>query len=107
VIFGLPDEIYMAQEAVLFIDEGYLSFISKYFGGGRPLKNHIEKFSQKIAKEAGYDCREIYFYTAPPYQSSKPTPNENLRKANYDKFVQKLKLVCPKIYVREGRCQKD
>ena len=94
-------------ETIIFIDEGYLSFISKFFGKGKPLKNHIEKFSKKIAIEKGLVCKEIYYYTAPPYQNSKPTPDENLRKANYDKFIQKLKLLTPKVNIREGRCQKD
>jgi len=93
-------------ETILFIDGGYLSFISKYFRKGKPLRYRIEKFAQNISKARGFECKEIYFYTAPPYQSPKPTESENKRKANYDKFVEKLKTVTPKIIVREGRCQK-
>jgi len=97
----------MVEETIVFIDEGYLSFISKHFGHGKPVKTRIEKFSQNLSDEKDLLCNEIYFYIAPPYQSSKPTPQENIKKANYDKFIQKLKIVQPPIRVREGRCQKD
>ena len=94
------------EKAVFFIDGGYLSFISKYFGKGKPLKNRIEKFAQNIAKTRNLEIEEIYFYTAPPYQSSTPTEEENKRRANYDKFILKLKEAKPKINIREGRVQK-
>ena len=92
------------KSIIVFIDGGYLSFISKFFGKGKPLKYKMEVFANNLAKTKGFECKQIYFYTAPPYQSSKPTPEENKRKANYDKFIVKLKKV--KINVREGRCQK-
>ncbi len=97
----------MSDESIVLIDEGYLSFISKFFGKGRPLKNHIEIFAQKLAKERNLICKTIYFYTAPPYQSSRPSNEENMRKARYDSFIDILKKVNPPIIVREGRCQKD
>ena len=105
MILGLPDAFNMKQ-TILFIDAGYLSFISKYFGGGKPLKYKIENFAINLLKSQNLECKEIYFYTAPPYQSPNPTEKENKRKANYDKFINKLKEVNPKIIVREGRCQK-
>jgi uncharacterized LabA/DUF88 family protein len=92
------------KSTIVFIDAGYLSFISKFFGQGKPLKYKIEIFAKNLAKVKGFECKKIYFYTAPPYQSSKPTPEENKRTANYDKFVSKLKRVG--IIIREGRCQK-
>lgn len=95
------------NETILFIDEGYLSSISKFFGKGKPLKNYIEVFAQKVAQEKNLVCKKIYFYTAPPYQSPKPTEEENERRARYDFFIEKLKNVKPEIIIREGRCQKD
>ena len=95
------------NKAIFLIDGGYLSFISKFLGKGKHLKFKLEKFAENICKRNGFECEEIYFYTAPPYQSPKPTPEENKRKANYDKFVEILrKIKKPKIYIREGRCQK-
>lgn len=95
------------DEAIVFIDAGYLSFISKFFGNGKHIKFKIEKFSENLAKSKALTCKKIYYYTAPPYQSPKPTEEENKRKANYDKFIEKLKTTIPLVILREGRCQRD
>lgn len=95
---------FIMKPTIVFIDAGYLSFISKFFGNGKPLKYKMEVFAKNLAKSKNLECKKIYFYTAPPYQDSKPTKEENRRKASYDKFVAKLKQVG--IIVREGRCQK-
>ncbi len=92
------------RPTIVFIDAGYLSFISKYFGKGKHLKYKIEVFAKNLAKAKNLECKKIYFYTAPPYQNSKPTKEENRRKASYDKFISQLKKVG--IIVRGGRCQK-
>ena len=81
-----------------------MSKISKYFGGGKYIKIDINKFSIALAKSQGFWCKEIYFYTAPPFQGSPPTKEEMERKANYDKFISKLRKL--NIIVREGRLQK-
>ena len=93
-------------KTILFIDGAYLSFISKYFGKGKPLKYKIEKFAMNLCKEGNLSCEEIYYYTAPPYKGPTPTENEKQRQRNYDRFISKLKLAKPKIVVKEGRCQK-
>ena len=64
----------------------------------------MEVFANNLAKSQKLECKKIYFYTATPYQSPQPTPEENKRKANYDRFISKLNDA--KIIVREGRCQK-
>ncbi|MEK6925943.1 MAG: NYN domain-containing protein [Nanoarchaeota archaeon] len=94
------------ESILLFIDAGYLSHISKHFGRNKPLRYKIENFAVNLCKYLNLDCKEIYFYIAPPFQSPKPTEEENNRKANYDKFISKLKKVSPKINIREGRLQK-
>ena len=95
------------DKTIFLIDGGYFSFISKFLGKGKHLKFKIENFAKNFSKRIGLKCDEIYFYTAPPYQSPKPTNEENNRKANYDKFIRLLKGVeFPRIIVREGRCQK-
>ena len=94
------------KKTILFIDAGYLSFISKYFGKGKHIKYKIEDFAKKLANSKGFECKKIYFYTAPPFQSSKPSKEENKRKANYDKFINKLNRINPQVILREGRCQK-
>ncbi len=92
------------KSTIVFIDAGYLSYISKHFGKGKPLKCRIENLSNNLAKSKKFDCKKIYFYTAPPYQRPKPTEEENNRKAKYDRFISKLKKVG--VIVKEGRCQK-
>ena len=94
------------SECIILLDGGYLTYISKFFGKGKPLKYKIEKFAVNLSKEKGFSVKEIHYYTAPPFQSSKTNEEENKRKANYDRFIQKLKEVKPTIIVREGRCQK-
>lgn len=94
------------KETIIFLDAGYLSFISKYFGNGKHLKYKIENFCKNLAKQRGLNCKKIYLYLAPPFQSPVPTSEENNRKANYDKFIEKLKSVKPEVIIREGRCQK-
>lgn len=96
----------MIKKAVIFIDGAYLSYISKHFGKGKYLKYRIENFSKKITDEKELLCDKIYYYTAPPFQSPKPTKEENKRKEKYDKFIEKVKCVKPSVYIREGRCQK-
>ena len=94
------------NETIIFIDAGYLSYISKFFGSGKPMKYKIEKFCSNLAKQRDLICKRIYFYIAPPFQNPTPTEEENKRKANYDKFIMKLEKIDPKIVIREGRCQK-
>lgn len=94
------------EKTFVFIDAGYLSYISKHFGKGKPLKYKIENFCSNLANQIGLSCERIYFYIAPPFQNPMPTDEENKRKANYDKFIKKLIDVKPEIVVREGRCQK-
>lgn len=95
------------EKGVFLIDGGYLSFISKFLGGGKHLKFKIENFVLNIFRRINLDCEFIYYYTAPPYQNPNPNEDEKRRRANYDKFIKKLKEVeIPKIIIKEGRCQK-
>ena len=98
--------LFKMNKTIVLIDSAYLSFISRYFGKGKPLKYKIEKFVINLCNELNLLCEEIYYYTAPPYKSSIPTESEKQRQRNYDKFISKLKLVKPMIIIREGRCQK-
>lgn len=94
------------MKATCVLLEGhYLSLISKHFGDGEPLRDwDIKQFGITLAKKEKLWCRDVYYYTAPPYQSPSPSTDEIRRKAGYDKFISKLKKIG--IIVREGRCQK-
>ena len=98
---GSPDESYFT---FVLIDGAFLSKLSKFFGDGRFLIYDISKFSENLASKEKLKCSKIFYYTAPPFQSNKPTKEEEIRKEGYDKFVKKLKQ--RGIIVREGRCQR-
>lgn len=93
------------EETYVFIDNAYLSLVSKHFGKGKYLKFDINQFAITIAKSQGLWCKRVYFYTAPPFQSEKASKEEAERKQSYDKFISKMKGI-PNFIVREGRCQK-
>ncbi len=95
----------MLSETIVFIDAGYLSALSKFFGNGKYLKLDILKFANYLAKREGFVCEHVFYYTAPPFQSNNPTEKEALLKAGYDSFVSKIRKQGG-ITIREGRVQK-
>ncbi|MFH1585182.1 MAG: NYN domain-containing protein [archaeon] len=92
------------EETLVFIDEGFLSKLSKYFGGGRYIKFDKFKFAKELCNKQRLTCKQVFYYTAPPFQSDPPTEEEESLKEGYDKFVRKLREL--EIIVREGRCQR-
>jgi len=88
------------ENAIVFIDNGYLKLILKEFNN---IKIDAKKLSFILCKKLDFWCDSIYFYDAPPYQNPNSLYDRN-RKRSYDKFISKLKE--NDIIVREGRCQK-
>ncbi|HIG94919.1 MAG: hypothetical protein QT05_C0051G0002 [archaeon GW2011_AR13] len=101
-LLRLPDE--SLNSTLVFADAGFLSKLSGYFGNGKYLIYDLRKFLESFCKRQKLICKEIFYYTAPPFQKSIPTGLEEKKKEGYDKFIKKLKE--QKIIVREGRCQK-
>ncbi len=93
------------DDCFIFIDDGFLSKLSKYFGGGKYLKFDKVSFAMSIANKQNFNCKHIYYYLAPPFQSPKPTVDEINRKENHDKFVKSISQNTI-ITIREGRCQR-
>ncbi|MBN2042621.1 MAG: NYN domain-containing protein [Candidatus Aenigmarchaeota archaeon] len=93
------------KKTLVFIDAGFLSKLSKYFGRGKYLKFDIIKLSKRLAGKQNLELKHVYYYTAPPFQSSKPNDDERHRRENYDYFIGKLS-GNEIITIREGRCQK-
>jgi len=91
------------ENCIVFIDDAYLSLVSKFLGKGKHLKFDIKKFAENLARKENLFCTEIFYYNCPPFQGTPPTDDQEKRKAGYDKFISKLDLVG--IKVREGRCQ--
>lgn len=96
---GLPDD------TLIFLDSGFLSNLPKYFGGGRYLVYDLIKLSHNMAEKEGLICKKIFYFTAPPFQSTPPTTEENNRRKREDNFISKLRdnLL---IKVEEGRVQR-
>ncbi len=93
------------KEAIVFIDNGYLSKISKHLGNGTHLNVDVNQLAITLAKSQGLWCKGVYFYTAPPFQAEPPTEEQAARKARHDKFIAKMRRI-QDFVVREGRCQK-
>ena len=101
---GLPDESFFNEKTLVFIDEAFLSKLSKYFGKGKYLKFDRFSFAENLAKKQKSACNKIFLYIAPPYQNPLPLLENEKRKEGYDNFIRQLK--SRGISVREGRCQR-
>ena len=93
------------EETLIFIDAGLLSKLSRYLGKGKYLVYDIIKFAKNLARKENLTCRQIFYYTAPPFQSEPPLKEEIKRKERYDKFIKKLQKN-KEVIIREGRCQR-
>lgn len=95
----------MIEETLVFIDEGFLSQLSKHFGEGKYIKLDYLKFAKNLAKKQNLFLKHLFYYTAPPFQDSKPSPEQMKRKEGYDKFISKFGKN-KDVTIRQGRCQK-
>ena len=87
---GSPDESF-SKETLVFIDEAFLSKLSKYFGNGKYLKFDRKKFAEILSEKEKLEPKEIFIYIAPPFQSFHPTEEEELKKEGYDNLIRNLK----------------
>lgn len=90
---------------LIFIDAGFLSKLSKHFGNGRHLKFNYVNFFEYLANKKNLSLEKIFYYTAPPFQSDKPSKEEAIRKKGYDKFIEKFKKE-KLVVIKEGRVQR-
>ena len=93
------------DDTAVFIDGGFLSKLSKHFGNGRYLVYDLIEFSRKLSRKQNLNCKKIFYYTAPPFLPSNPSPEETKRKRDYDTFISAMKKYQDFI-IREGRCQR-
>ncbi len=93
------------NETLVFLDEGFIYKLSKYFGEGKPIKFDRIDFSKNLSKNQNLFCKKIFYYNAPPFQSEPPTKEEELRREGYDRFKEKIQKN-KEIIIREGRCQR-
>lgn len=93
------------EKVVVLIDAGFLSKVSKHFGGGIPLKYDLLKFAKNLSGKENLIFKQLFYYTAPPFQPNNPNKQESERKERHDRFVERLRSN-QEITVREGRCQR-
>ena len=93
------------EETLVFIDEGFLSKLSRHFGGGKYLKINYIKFAKNISKKQNLIFKHLFYYTAPPFQETPPIENQKKRKEGYDKFIFSFSKN-KEVTIREGRCQR-
>lgn len=93
------------DDTIIFIDSGFLSKLSKHLGKGKYLNYKIPLLAKNLALNQDLHCKQIFYYTAPPFQSGRPTKEEAERYRKYERFIKKLK-EDKIITVREGRCQR-
>ncbi len=90
-----PDESFFSigkdNAPLVFIDDAFLSKLSKYLGEGKYIKFDRIILSEILAEKEKLNCEKVHIYISPPFQSSKSTKEEELRKRGYDKFINKLK----------------
>jgi len=93
------------EETIVFVDDGFFGLVKKHFQkqDGKS-KKYLQTF-RNICKEEKLDLKHLFIYTAPPFQSPKPTEKEDFlmsRYQNMTKMLRKKKWIT----LREGRCQK-
>jgi len=93
------------EDTLVFIDGAFVSKLSKHLGDGMYLKFDLIKFAEKLSKNNNLFCKHLFYYTAPPFQSDKPTKKEMEMKKGYDKFINLLNKN-KNVTIRQGRCQK-
>lgn len=93
------------DDTLVFVDEGFLSRLSKYFGEGDYIKFDKIKFIKELGKNRNLFVKHIFYATAPPFQSGNPTQDERKRKEGYDKFKSKFSNL-KDFTILEGRVQR-
>lgn len=93
------------EETLIFLDEGFVYKLNKYFGYGKPIKFDRIYFAKNLALKQKLICKKIFYYNAPPFQSYPPIKEEEKRKEGYDRFIRKISQN-PLVIIREGRCQR-
>ena len=83
----------------------YLNKLNKHFGGGIPIRFDLIKFSKRLAGKERAIFKHLFYYLAPPFQSSNPSEQEKTKKKRYDSFIERLSQ-SNEITIRKGRCQK-
>lgn len=93
------------EDTLIFVDDGFFGLVKKHFQkeNGKP-KKYLQTF-RNICKKENLNLKHLFIYTAPPYQSPKPTKTEDFLMSRYQNMTKMLRNK-KWIILREGRYQK-
>ena len=93
------------ENTIVFVDDGFFGLVKKHFSKEcKKTQKYLQTF-RNICKKENLNLKHLYIYTAPPFQSSKPTEKEDFLMGKYQNMTQMLRNK-NWISLREGRCQK-
>ncbi len=92
----------MMGNTAIFVDLGYLSYITKRFGN---TKVDYNKLPATVLDKTHENHYRTYVYHCPPYQGNPPTAEEKLRKSKYDRYIFSLSRT-NRLILRAGRLVK-
>ncbi len=93
------------EDTLIFVDDGFFGLVKKKFKKETGNNNKYLQTFRNICKKEKLNLKHVFIYTAPPYQSPKPTKNEIFMINRYTNMVKMLKKK-KWITLREGRCQR-
>lgn len=93
------------EDTLVFVDDGFFGLVKKYFQiKTKKPKKYLQTF-RNICKKENLNLKHLFVYTAPPYQSPKPTKKEDNLMSKYQNMTKMLRKK-KWITLKEGRCQK-
>ena len=93
------------EDTLVFVDDGFFGLVKKHFSKeDKKPKKYLQTF-RNICKKENFNLKHLYIYTAPPFQSPKPTEKEDFLMSRYQNMTKMLRRK-KWITLREGRCQK-
>ncbi|MBU3913762.1 MAG: NYN domain-containing protein [Nanoarchaeota archaeon] len=93
------------EDTLMFVDDCFFGLVKKHLQRktGKS-KKYLQTF-RNICKKENLNLKHLFIYSAPPYQNSKPTEQENSLMRRYNNMMRMLKRK-KWIILREGRCQR-
>ncbi len=93
------------EDTLVFVDDGFFGLVKKHLQkkAGKD-KKYLQTF-RNICRKENLNLKHLFIYSAPPYQSPRPTNQENFLMSRYNSMMRMLKKK-KWITVREGRCQR-